>query len=365
MVLSLTNINISSKRVLVAPLDWGLGHATRCVPIIKELETQGFVVLIGAEKGSAAVLQKEFPHLKILPLQGYRVSYSKKKKYFFAKMLIQFTKIYAAIRHEKKWLQNVIEEYKIDIVISDNRYGLYNTKCYNIFITHQLFIKTGNGFTERFVQKINYHYINKFNECWVPDVDGNKNLAGELSHPLIMPKISVKYIGILSRFKRLDCEKNIDLLVMLSGPEPQRTMLEEILLKQLKKIKLKIVLLRGLPSTRNEIYSENKFVEIINHLPANDLNKLLCSANIVVARSGYSTIMDIAVLQQQSIIIPTPGQTEQEYLAKYLSEKKYCITAEQENIDLKQEIEKLNKTTLQSYPILKEGILKKIISELK
>ncbi len=349
----------------MAPLDWGLGHATRCVPIIKELETQGFDVLIAAEKDSAAVLQKEFPHLKILPLKGYRVSYSKNKKYFFAKMLSQFTKIYTAIKHEKKWLQNVIEEYKIDIVISDNRYGLYNTKCYNIFITHQLFIKTGNGLTERFAQKINYHYINKFNECWVPDIDGNENMAGELSHPFMMPKISVKYIGILSRFKKLGCEKNIDLLVMLSGPEPQRTMLEEILLEQLKKINLKTVLLRGLPSTTNEIYSENKFVEIINHLPANELNKLLCSANIVVARSGYSTVMDIAVLQKQSIIIPTPGQTEQEYLAKYLSAKKYCITAEQENIDLKQVIEQLNKTTLQSYPILKEDTLKIIISELK
>jgi uncharacterized protein (TIGR00661 family) len=362
---SIQNININPKRVLIAPLDWGLGHATRCVPIIKELLAQGFDVIIAAEKGGAALLAKEFPHIKILALQGYRVSYSKNQHLFFVKMLSQLPKINTAIKQENKWLQQIVKKYKIDIVISDNRYGLYNKNCYNIFITHQLFINTGNRFIEGLAQKINYHYINKFNECWVPDAEGIKNLAGELSRPKIKPTQPVKYIGILSRFTKLAVEKNIDLLVMLSGPEPQRTMLEEIVLKQLKETNLKTVFVRGLPSTENKLYSENKLVEIINHLSATDLNKLICSANIVLSRSGYSTVMDLAVLQQPSILIPTPGQTEQEYLAKYLAEKKYCIASHQEKFDLKKEIERLEKTILEKFPIRQDEVLKKIITELK
>ena len=365
MPVSLQNINISSKRVLVAPLDWGLGHATRCIPIITAFEAQGFVVLIAAEKNGAALLAKEFPHIKILPLQGYRVSYSKNKYLFFAKMLSQLNKIKTAIIHENKWLKKIIEEYKIDIVVSDNRYGLHNKKAYNIFVTHQLFIKTGNRFTEWLAQKINYNYINNFNECWVPDEEGNENLAGALSHSLIQPKIPVKYIGVLSRFTKIVVEKNIDLLVMLSGPEPQRTMLEKILLKQLNETKLKTILVRGLPAETTKIFSENKTVEIINHLPANDLNKLINSAKIVVSRSGYSTVMDLAVLQQPSILIPTPGQTEQEYLAKYLAEKKYCITADQKGFNLQKEIEKINKISLQKFPITEDNLLQKLINALK
>ncbi len=365
MILSLTNININPKRVLIAPLDWGLGHATRCIPIITAFAAQGFEVLIAAEKDGATLLFKEFPHLKMLPLQGYRVLYSKNKNFFLVKMVSQFSKIYDAVKNENKWLDEIIKKHNIDIVVSDNRYGLHNKNCHNIFLTHQLFIKTGNSFIEWLAHKINYNYINKFNECWVPDVEGKENLAGQLSHPFLLPKTPIKYIGLLSRFTTLVMNENIDLLVMLSGPEPQRTILEEILLEQLKEIKLKTVLLRGLPAEKNKIFSENKLVEIINHLPANDLNKLICSSNIIVARSGYSTVMDIAALQKQSILIPTPGQTEQEYLAKYLAEKKYCITVDQENFNLPKEIEKLNKTTLNSYPILQKDTLKNIITGLK
>ncbi len=362
---SLQNINIGHKRVLVAPLDWGLGHATRCMPIIKELLAQGFCVIIAAEKVCAILLEKEFPHLKILPLQGYRVSYSKNAQFFFIKMLSQLPKINAAIKKENKWLQQIIEEYKIDIVIADNRYGLHNKNCYCIFITHQLFIKTGNRLTDWLAKKINYRYINNFDECWVPDVEGNENLAGKLSHPHTKPIVPVKYIGILSRFKKIEVEKNIDFLVMLSGPEPQRTMLEEILLEQLENINCKTVFARGLPAAKDKIFSENVGMEIINHLPAYELNELICSAKTVVARSGYSTIMDLAVLQKASILIPTPGQTEQEYLAKFLAEKKYCITASQKNLNLTKELENLGKTALEKFPAAPDEALKNIINTLK
>ena len=359
------NINIKSKTVLVAPLDWGLGHATRCIAIINELVGQGFNVLLASEKSGAALLQQEFPYLKMLSLKGYNVSYSKQPGLFFIKMLGQFFKILRTVKEEKKWLEEIIKEHKIDVVISDNRYGLSNTNCYCIFLTHQLYIKTGNRFTEWLAQKINYYYINNFDECWVPDLEGFDNLAGKLSHPLKMPLTPVKYTGILSRFTNIISDNKIDLLIVLSGPEPQRTVLEDILLKQIAHTKYKTVFVRGLPLAKNKLFLANNLVTFINYVQAKELNAFISSSKFIVARSGYSTVMDIAVLQRASLLIPTPGQTEQEYLAKYLASKHYCITAIQKNLDLNKEIEKLNMTALQKFPITHKGVLKAIINQLK
>lgn len=365
LINTISNINIVKKRVLVVPLDWGLGHATRCIPVINEFLTQEFEVLIAAEREIAALLAKEFPLIKILPLQGYRILYSKNKTLFFIKMFSQFPKILAAIKNEKKWLNDAIKKNNIDIVVADNRYGLHNKNCYCIFITHQLFIKTGNRFTEWLAQKINYKYINNFNECWVPDVEGKNNLAGKLSHSFTKLLIPVKYIGILSRFVNTPTIKSIDLLILLSGPEPQRTIFENKLLEQLKTTTLKTVFVRGLPLAKNKIIYENERVEIKNHLPAIDLNKLILSAKTVVARSGYSTIMDIAQLQTAAILIPTPGQTEQEYLAKYLAEKNYCISTVQKNFNLQINLKKISTTTLKKFPESIKGILQKEVNALK
>ena len=322
---SIKNINITRKTVLVAPLDWGLGHATRCIPIIQELLHQNFTVLLAADGNSAHLFGKEFPSLTILSLKGYQISYSKTQVFFKVKLFGQIPKILKAIKQEHTWLKQIIKEYAIDIVISDNRYGLYNSRIKSIFITHQLAIETENAFTNWLVQKLNYRQINKFDECWIPDEEAPFDFAGKLSHPKEMPVVPTKYIGILSRFKKETAEKNIDLLVLISGPEPQRTALENLMLLQMTKFFLKMVLVRGLPGASNKIINTNKDLQIFDHLPATELNKLIQSSKIVIARSGYSTIMDLNALQQKAILIPTPGQTEQEYLAEYLAEKKiFC-----------------------------------------
>jgi uncharacterized protein (TIGR00661 family) len=361
------SININKKnvqkRVLIAPLDWGLGHATRCIPIITALLAEGFEVFIGAEKAGAALLQKEFSQLQIIPLQGYNVSYSKKGEWFLWKMIIQIPAITRAIKREKNWLKKIITDYKINIVISDNRFGLYNKNVHCIFITHQLQIKTGNSFTENIAQKINYKYINKFDECWVIDKEGDENLAGELSHPQKMPSTTVKYIGALSRFKKYEVENKYDLLVMLSGPEPQRTIFEGILIAQIQNVKLNIVLVRGLPAEENALVIDE--LKIYNHLPASNLNELILASNAIVARSGYTTVMDMATLQQKVIFVPTPGQTEQEYLATYLSEKKYCMVENQGEFDLKKALTKFENTTLESYPKVENKLLKAAINDLQ
>ena len=331
---TIKNINIIRKRVLVAPLDWGLGHTTRCIPIIQELLHQDFIVLLTAEGDSAHLLRKEFPSLTILSLKGYKISYSKTKSFFKLKLFGQIPKILKAIKQEHTWLNQIIKEHKIDIVVSDNRYGLYNINIKSIFITHQLAIETGNAFTNWLVQKLNYRQINKFDQCWIPDEEAPFDLAGKLSHPKEMPVNLTKYIGILSRFKKETAEKNIDLLVLISGPEPQRTAFENMMLLQMTKVSFKMVLVRGLPGASNKIINTNKNLQIFGHLSATELNKLIQSSKIIIARSGYSTIMDLIALQQTAVLIPTPGQTEQEYLAIYLSTKKYFVAAQQRGFNL-------------------------------
>lgn len=352
------------KKVLVAPLDWGLGHATRCIPIINEFLLQGFEVIIAAEDKVAALLDIEFSQLKIISLKGYRISYSKLKLFFLWKMICQIPKIFFAIKDEKRWLKEIIEKHKIDIVLSDNRFGLYHKNVHCIFITHQLNIKTGNRFTDKIAQKINYAYINKFNECWVIDEAGANNLAGTLSHPEKKPTIKTTYISALSRFQIAAANKTIDLLIVLSGPEPQRTIFENILIAQIKGLTISTTLVRGLPSEHRIIKNENRHLTILNYCNANDLNKIVLSSKTIISRSGYTSVMDYAVLQQKVIYVPTPGQTEQLYLAKYLSQKMYGVMQLQQDFDVKIALNIIENTTLIPYPAFSERALKEAINHL-
>ena len=347
------NINMHQKRpvtVLLAPLDWGLGHATRCIPIINELIAQGARVLVAASGTQKTLLELEFPGLEFFNIPGYETRY---KKGFLLKwaLVLRIPYILRQIRREHAWLEHRMAEHHIDLVISDNRYGLYHKKTLCVFITHQLFIQSGTGFlnntkglpgtnpkkskwADRKILKWNYRFISKFSECWIPDQDGIFSLAGILSHPPVLPPVPMKFIGILSRFKpeELPLEKN-SLLILLSGPEPQRTQLEDIICRQLEGTVLKTVVVRGLPGTDSAPPAVNG-VRIFNHLPADKLNEVIQSSEFIIARSGYSTIMDLVKMKKNAILIPTPGQTEQEYLGHYLEEKGWMFTVSQKGFNL-------------------------------
>jgi len=315
--------HFSFKRILIAPLDWGLGHATRCIPIIKELQQRQIEVIIAADGAIATLLQREFPEIKIIPLKGYNISYGKRKNLFLLKIISQLPKIWKAIQHERYWLNDMIALHKIEAVISDNRLGFCSKKVPSFFITHQLQIKSGSFFLDKIIRHFNYYFINQFDECWIPDVESADNYAGTLSHPKVFPKIPIKYIGPLSRFKKSTQEKKYKIAIVLSGPEPQRTIFENNIINQLKDVNVSIVLVRGLPNETQQLSLTNQQVILHNYLDAAELSDLVQQSEIVIARSGYSTIMDLVAIGQQAILVPTPGQTEQEYLAKYLSEKDY------------------------------------------
>ena len=342
------NINQEKKgkthgkpRVLVAPLDWGLGHATRCIPIVKELQAQGCEVWVGAEGGTAKILQTEFPDLNFLELPGYRISYSDSARGFLFRIVRQIPKIRAAITQEYKWLKKQLELYDFDAVISDNRFGLHTKNVPCIFITHQLTIKSPLGkWSERILQRWNYKYINRFSECWVPDLPDDYNIAGQLSHPAKKPVVSIRYTGLLSRFEKKNENENKGyIVIILSGPEPQRSILEDKLIDELIRYNGTADVIRGLPSSLLVLPSTND-IRFYNHLPADELNKKILKAEFVISRTGYSTVMDVIQLQKKSILLPTPGQTEQEYLARYLQQKKIAFCLQQNDFSLMPALER-------------------------
>lgn len=331
---------INKPTILIAPLDWGLGHATRCIPIIRTLKNNGYDILVAVNQKQKAVLKTEFCDIRFIDLVGYNINYAKNGWLFAFKIASQIPKILLSIKLENKWLDEIIDKENINLVISDNRFGLFTKKIPCIFITHQLTIKAPYKWIENILQKINYSYINKFSQCWVPDMFGANSIAGTLSQPTKKLKIATHHIGVLSRFSIPDVvEKKYDVCVLLSGPEPQRTVVEKILLHQLSSLKnIAILFVRGLPQATQNLQIDG--LQIVNHLQQNELQKAICSSNIIVARSGYTTVMELLTLQKKSILIATPGQTEQEYLATYLHQKNMCLSYKQNNINIATAIEK-------------------------
>ncbi|MCB0461347.1 MAG: glycosyltransferase [Flavobacteriaceae bacterium] len=323
-----------NKRILIAPLNWGLGHAARCIPIIEELINHNFEPIIGSDGNALSLLKKEFPNLQTFELPSYNVNYSKKGTYLKLKLISNIPSIAIAIKNENNFIKKFVKTHNIDGVISDNRLGLYCKQVPCVIMTHQLNVLSGN--TTYLSTKLHQKFINKFDECWVPDFKGDKNLSGILGHP---KKISVskKYIGPLSRFNKISTEIKHDLLVLLSGPEPQRSLLENKLLAELKKYKGNIVFIKGKIESVQKVNVENH-ITIYNYMTTSELEKTINKSQLVLSRSGYTTIMDLAKLEKKAFFIPTPGQYEQIYLAKKLHEDGIAPFCLQENFT----VEKLN-----------------------
>ncbi len=322
-------------RVLVAPLNWGLGHATRCIPLIHALTANGCEVVIAAPESIRRLLQEAFPELQILPIIGYTIQYSKSRFMFPFKLLLQLPGLLLTIYREQKWLKKAIVAERLDAVISDNRFGLHSRYIPSVFITHQLAIQAGSRLMNRLSQRINYFFIRRFNECWVPDAAGVPNLAGSLSHPSVPCPTKVKYLGPLSRLeKSAPADKKYDLLILLSGPEPQRSIFETMILQELQGFPGKILLIRGLPMQHNHRISRLPQMDVADYLAAPQLADAISQSATILCRSGYTTIMDLVKLGRSAILVPTPGQTEQEYLARYLEMQGFFTTITQSNFSL-------------------------------
>lgn len=332
---------------MISPLNWGLGHATRCVPIIQMLQKKPCRLFIAADGNAFLFLKKTFPDLTMLRLSDQHITYSEKRGFLFT-LLSQLPGIIFTIFREHKALKKIIKENQIDVVISDNRFGLWNRKITSVYITHQLnILSPGNRpFLNKLLFKAHRYFIKKYDYCWIPDATSEPRLAGVLSE-IRDEKTKYFYTGILSRFsENTSSEKNTsqNVCVIISGPEPQRRIFQEMMMTQLLNSNITAVMALGNPNEARD-YMLTPHLRIISNPGLEELEKLVDSSEIIIARSGYSTIMDLATKGKKAILVPTPGQTEQEYLAQYLGEKKYFFVQSQTSFNLAEALKGVGETT--------------------
>lgn len=321
------NLNSNNKTILIAPLNWGLGHATRCIPIIKALQENNFIPIIASDGIALALLRKEFPYIQTLELPSYQIEYAKNGKNFKWKLLKNLPKMMEAIWEEKRLVKKWVKKYAIEGIISDNRLGVFSPKVPSVFITHQLNVMTGN--TTWITSILHQKIIKKYTECWVPDIENAPNLTGKLGH-LKTNTLDLKYIGPLSRLHKKEVPQKYDLMVILSGPEPQRGILEELLKREVLRFDGKVVFIKGIVE-KEQKKEEIENITYYNFMNTRQIEQTFNESEIVLSRSGYTTIMDLAVLQKKAFFIPTPGQYEQEYLAKKLKNNNLVPYVEQDN----------------------------------
>ena len=359
----------SAKRVLICPLDWGLGHATRCIPIIEEFKNRGCEIFIASSGQALSLLKTEFPVVEFDELPPYNPHYSSLLPMPLS-MALQIPRLLNVIKKEHRVLEGIIEKRKIDLVISDNRYGCWSKKVLSVFITHQINIIVP-WYAKRMVNEFNKKCIVRFSFCWIPDWQGEQSLAGSLSKS---SNQNIRYLGPLSRFKKIESKTiRYNIIAIISGPEPQRSEFEKLLRMQLiewsissndapnvpdtltqirchdtSKVsdplwtpnvpytsKRKCLLVKGIPSDST---IKIGVIDEVDFLNAADLNKMIAESDIVICRSGYSTLMDLAKIGKKAILVPTPGQTEQEYLALSLKQKKIMYSEFQKSYNLKRSL---------------------------
>lgn len=330
-------------RILIAPLDWGMGHATRCIPIINHIVHLGHIPVIAGNKSQRDFLSAAFPTLECLNLDGYNIVYSKTRKGFLFRIMTQLPGILRSVKKEKEWLNRVVADNNIDAVISDNRYGLYHPNIPCVVMTHQLGIRSGlHPFVDRLIRFLHYQYLSQFDTCWVVDTGNPNGLGGSLSYQRELPHGNTRYIGLLSQCTITEIgssdatrETTGSILVLLSGPEPQRTLLSSILWQQVVSLSVPVVFVEGSESAPTPSFIPEHVTYFKRIASVRELSVLISGADIVVARSGYSTIMDLAFFGKKAILIPTPGQTEQEYLARYLNRRGIFYSVTQKSVDLR------------------------------
>ena len=307
-------------KILVAPLNWGLGHASRCVPLIQRLLNEGHEVILGGDGESLTLLRHHFPKLRYTYLAPLNLRYGSGKRQVWA-ILKALPQLLIWSIKDHTILQSILREEPIDQVISDNRFGLYTHQTECVYITHQLHIMLPNGWhwAEGIASRLHARIYRRYNKVWVPDyAEPEKSLAGELSHN----GTDVEYIDPLSRFQNLrnipnlPNNPNYDIVAVLSGLEPQRTILEKEIIASYAGTDKRVLIVQGLmhrPNTR----IKRGAITIVPHMKDAELVPALLGAQHIIARSGYSTIMDLDALglMQKAELIPTPGQPEQEYLA--------------------------------------------------
>lgn len=315
---------------MVAPLNMGLGHATRCIPIIEALDNHGFEPVIASDGAALTLLKKEFPEHQAVELPPCRIEYPHKGSFFKVKQLLGMPRILRSVARERRYVAELVKHHQIAGIISDSRPGARHSEIPSVFITHLLNVP---GDTTLITAEMHKQFIRQYTECWVPDVKSTPNLSGRLGHT-DDASLNLKYIGPMSRLHKKPAEKKYDLMVILSGPEPYRAQLEEKLVKELQDYNGKVIFIRGVVEQEEKVYTRGN-VLFYNFMNTDALEEAFNESEMVLCRSGYSTIMDLAKLGKKAYFIPTPGQYEQEYLAKKLKKAGVASFSTQKSFKIK------------------------------
>lgn len=326
--------------ICISPLDWGLGHATRCIPLIQSLQSLGHAIYIAAEGHHAVILKEAFPAVPILPLRGYRVSYSHYRSLFFITVLLQGPKILYSAFHEYFWLKKMNKKYHFDLIISDNRVGFFHKQVPSVFITHQLELIMPYQWATCLFQRLQYIWLKNFSACWVPDMEGKDNLSGKLGNPSLKPSLPLWYMGCLARLQPLTQDKltgvqqkHVLFLGIVSGPEPQRTLLENILWNEGNQLHKKFMVVAGLPLNKAH-QRQSETGTLYHHLAGTELATAIQNADYIICRGGYTSLMELIPFKKKLIFVPTPGQTEQEYLGAYWQKNQWALHYEQAHFNV-------------------------------
>jgi len=328
---------MKNRNILICPLEWGLGHAARMIPLARKLGERGNNIFIAAGEEHLSLFRNELPGLTYISFPGFRPGYSRHLPSWLV-MLCKIPALIYQIVREHSELKKIVRRNSIDIVVSDNRFGLWNKNTTTVYVTHMLRVPFPKPFRFAEIIGIAIHraIINKYDLCFIPDLPGETNLSGRLSHGLRLPP-NAMYIGLLSRFKGTTSAGTGSFgyphnTIILSGPEPQRGILKQKLENLLRAKEPANLFLCGKPGQKNEMTREGTFI-YYNHLDSAMMSEALRSSDSIISRSGYTTIMELISLGCTALLIPTPGQTEQEYLAGYLEEKGWFRSVSQKDIE--------------------------------
>lgn len=323
------------NNILFGVLNWGLGHATRSAVVIRKLLEHDFVPVLASDGLSLKYLRSEFPGLPSEVLPAYNVRYSRSSNQVLT-IASQGRNILKAIKNETAVARQLMEKYEAIGLISDNRLGFWVDDIPTAYITHQLKVKSGllTGISSGLHKK----FLNKFDQCWVPDND--LKISGDMVWSAKRDD-NVRYMGPLSSLQATEKgNRTYKYCFVLSGPEPQRSILENKILEQWDRAMGPALMVRGTDQAFEAPNRDLTGLEIVDFAGAEQLAQAINSSELIISRSGYSSIMDYFALGKKALLIPTPGQPEQEYLARYHSSLGNFHTVDQEDLKLGTDLEK-------------------------
>jgi uncharacterized protein (TIGR00661 family) len=347
----MADFNSQKKRVFFAPLNWGLGHATRILPLIKYLLKKNFTIYIAASGRSKELLQNEISECVFLDFPAYPIKYPRSRFFVTRFMLVIFPQMFFAMVKEKRKLKNLQKKYKFDLIISDNRFSLASKEVKSILISHQLRYKLPWPIhkMEWLPEYFNYIHFKKYDKIIIPDVEAGQTLTGELSHDMrYLSKEKLYFLGILCDLEDTipGDDKPIDYFVIISGPEPQRTKFEKLVFRELHKLEGRVVVTLGKPEKKYKIRMGN--AEIYTYFTRRDISRYMVRAKLIISRPGYTTVMEMIELGKCGLFIPTPGQIEQEYLAKHFLKNNWCYSTPQHGFEMRSALK--NARTFPGFP---------------